>query len=431
MPTRFFIKHCSTILYTLIISCSAGPSSAESIELVKVDWPEGSQVLPFDDVEGAVLVQATLGFPSVRDTSGPMLLDTGAGYLAVDLELSRVLGLSDSAAPVAAVGMADRPLPRLQLGGLQVDQVQPVLTIDAGIVRRVTGRPVLGLLGQSLLRDRVVILDYASGTLVLLPPGPDSSATQAAIGAALSPMAEAVPFRLVGDGKAVLRVRVGGVDGTPPTELSLILDTGATKTVLFRRALDRRLPGWVSWPSIRGLGAPTLTGVARARVVRVPSVDPGRGRGAVSRSGVDAAVIDGDLPGALESALGEPVDGLLGYSFLKHFRVALDYPRRLLWLDPSQGGVPDRASEYCHPGIQLEDALGSLRVTAVADGSPAARAGIRPGDELLAVDGSPVAGSEVVEVGRRLEGDPGTRVELRLRRGSRTWSKSVRRTPLF
>jgi hypothetical protein len=244
-------------------------------------------------------------------------------------------------------------------------------------------------------------------------------------------MAEAVPFRLVGDGKAVVRVRVGGADGTSPTELSLILDTGATKTVLFREALDRRLPGWVSWPSIRGLGAPTLTGVARARMVRVPRVDPGSGGGAVSRSGVDAAVIAGDLPDALESALGEPVDGLLGYSFLKHFRVALDYPRRLLWLDPSQGGVPDRASEYCHPGIQLEDVLGSLRVTAVADGSPAARAGIRPGDELLAVDGSPVAGSEVVEVGRRLEGDPGTRVELRLRRGSRTWSKSVRRTPLF
>ena len=356
-PNHLFISHCKTICCAIFIACSAGTSSAESIDLTRVGWPEGSQVIPFEDVEGAVLLRATLGFPSARDTSGPMLLDTGAGYLAIDLDLSRRLGLSDSAAPAAAVGLADRPLPRLQLGGLQVDQVQPVLTIDAGIVRRVTGRPVLGLIGQALMRDRAVVLDYASGTVVLLPPGPDSSTAPVALRAALSPMAEAVPFRLVGDGKAVLRVRVGGADGTQPTELSLILDTGATKTVLFREALDRRLPGWLSWPSIRGLGAPTLTGVARARMVRVPGVDPGSGGGAVSRSGVDAAVIAGDLPDALEAALGEPVDGLLGYSFLKHFRVAIDYPRGLLWLDPSQGDVPDRASEYCHPGIQLEDVL--------------------------------------------------------------------------
>jgi carboxyl-terminal processing protease len=166
-------------------------------------------------------------------------------------------------------------------------------------------------------------------------------------------------------------------------------------------------------------------------MARVPRVELGPAEGPAVLTGMDVAVIDGDLPEAIESALGEPVDGLLGYSFLKHFRIGLDYPGLALWLDPRQGVVPDRPTEYCHPGIQLENVDGKLRVSAVASGSPAARAGVRKGDELLAVDGLAVSGSEVVEVGRRLEGDPGTRVTLKLRRGSREWSKKVVRRPLL
>lgn len=428
---RNFIIICKSIFCCVLLSLQSILASAGSTELATAHWPEGTQVLSFDDIEGAILVPATLTSQAGADTSGPMLLDTGAGYLAVDLELARILGLSDSAAGPSAVDVAPRPLPRLGLGRLQVDQVSPLLTVDAGIIRRVTGRPVLGLIGQALLRDRVAIIDYASGTLVLLPPEVTPGAEAPALRRALSPKSVAVPFRLAGDGKAIIRARVLGRRGLPPTELSLIVDTGATKSVLFRESLDRRLPGWRSWPVLRGLGAPTLTGDVKAEMVRVPGIEIGPPGGALARSGVDAAVLGGDLPGLLESAVREPVDGLLGYSFLKHFRVAIDYPRGLLWLDPDQGDVPDRPWEYCHPGIQLESVGGSLRVMAVAEGSPAARAGIRAGDELVSVDGAPAIGSEVVEVARKLEGAPGSRVILGLRRGSREWSRKLARTPLL
>ncbi|MDM7992464.1 MAG: PDZ domain-containing protein [Candidatus Fermentibacter sp.] len=349
----------------------------------------------------------------------------------MDLGLAAILGLADGAARAAAVDLAPRPLARLQLGALQLDQVSPVLTVDAGVIRRVTGQPVLGLLGQAVLSGRAIVVDYAARTLVLVPARPDSLVGQPGFRSALSPGSVAVPFRMVADGKALIRVGVVAGPGRPRTELSLIVDTGATKTVLFRSALDRHLPGWRSWPALRGLGAPTLTGDAAAELVRVPRLEVVAEGGVVGRSGVDAAVIGGDLPGRLESSVREPVDGLLGYSFLKHFRIALDYPSGLLWLDPETGDVPDRPTEYCHPGIQLESVAGSVRVMAVADGSPASQAGIRPGDELLSVDGFRVAASDVVEASRRLEGDPGTKVVLRLRRGSREWSKRVVRTPLL
>jgi predicted aspartyl protease len=422
------------------------PASPES--LAALPWPEGTQVLRFEDLEGAILLAATLTPKVGRDTSGVFLLDTGAGFVAVDFDLARLLGIADSADSVAgpaAVGLAASPLARLQLGGLQVDQVYPVQTVDAGIVRRVTGRPVLGLLGQALFRDRVVVLDYREGTLVVLPPEAHPAARSPVVGVAMSPAAVAVPFRLAGDGKALVTSRVFAQPSGPRGSLSrpagrgrrsggkltLVVDTGATKTFFFRAALDRHLSGWTAWPSLRGLGAPTLTGDAGADFVRVDRIELGLPGASVARSGMDAAVLGGGLGKLLASDVGESVDGLLGYSFLKHFRVALDYPRGLLWLDPARGDVEDRPGEYCHPGLQLESVAGVIRIMAVAEGSPAALEGIRAGDELVEIDGDPLAGLDLVMVSRRLEGAPGTALSLRLRRGSEEWVCRVVRRRLL
>jgi hypothetical protein len=385
-------------------------------------------VLRFEDLEGAILVRARLVSASGHDTSGIFVLDTGAGFLALDLGLARLLGIADGGSATAAVDLAARPLARLELGGLQMDQVSPVLTLDAGVIRRVTGRPVLGLLGQALFRDRVVVLDYLEGTIVLLPPESSPASASSAAGPALSAAAVAVPFRLAGDGKVLVSGWVAGRAGRPAGKVTLIVDTGATKSVFFRAALDRRLPGWTAWPALRGLGAPTLTGDANAELVRVPGIELRTPGGVAARSGVDAAVLTGDLGRALADDVGEQVDGLLGYSFLKHYRIALDFPRGLLWLDPSRGDVADRPEEYSHPGLQLESVGETVRIFAVAEGSPAARAGIRAGDELVAIDGGSVSGFDVVMAARKLEGAPGSALTLRLRRGPREWTcRLVRR----
>ena len=385
-------------------------------------------MLRFEDLEGAILVCARLVSASGRDTSGIFVLDTGASFLALDFGLARLLGMVDSVPAAAAVGLAARPLARLELGGLQMDQVSPVLTVDAGVIRRVTGRPVLGLLGQALFRDRVVVLDYLEGTLVLLPPEPAPASPSPVAGLALSPTAVAVPFRLAGDGKMLVSSWVTSRAGRPAGKLTLIVDTGATKSVFFRAALDRRLPGWTAWPALRGLGAPTLIGDASAELVRVTGIELRTPGGNVARSGVDAAVLTGDLGEVLADDVGEPVEGLLGYSFLKHYRIALDFPRGLLWLDPSRGDVGDRLEEYSHPGLQLESVGEEVRIFAVAEGSPAAHAGILAGDELVAIDGESVSGLDVVAVALRLEGAPGTTLSLKLRRGLREWTcRLVRR----
>ncbi len=59
-----------------------------------------------------------------------------------------------------------------------------------------------------------------------------------------------------------------------------------------------------------------------------------------------------------------------------------------------------------------------LQVIAARDGSPAAEAGIAPGDYVRAIDGEPTRLLSVVEGEQRLHGDPGAPVTLSLIRGS-------------
>jgi len=59
-----------------------------------------------------------------------------------------------------------------------------------------------------------------------------------------------------------------------------------------------------------------------------------------------------------------------------------------------------------------------LRVIAVRDGSPAARAGLRAGDFLRAIDGKPTREMSVYEGMRLLRGAPGTTVSLLVIRGN-------------
>lgn len=78
---------------------------------------------------------------------------------------------------------------------------------------------------------------------------------------------------------------------------------------------------------------------------------------------------------------------------------------------------------------------GRIEVTRVRTGSPAAAAGIREGDRLRTVDGAKVDGLPVTEVVSLLRGDAddadaGTKVSLGLERGTRTWSRTLRRARL-
>lgn len=87
------------------------------------------------------------------------------------------------------------------------------------------------------------------------------------------------------------------------------------------------------------------------------------------------------------------------------------------YLDASEARDMDDFANGRYDGVgvelmQLPDR--SLRVIAPIDDSPAARAGLRPGDVIIAIDGKPIEGDSA-EAGRvQLRGKPGSEVTLRV-----------------
>jgi carboxyl-terminal processing protease len=70
-------------------------------------------------------------------------------------------------------------------------------------------------------------------------------------------------------------------------------------------------------------------------------------------------------------------------------------------------------------GIEISVEDGVPQVIAAIDGTPAAGAGIEPGDRIIKADGQPTVGMDIEEVVQRLRGVPGTRVVLTIARANR------------
>lgn len=424
---RVVLRSAVALFLQLVVLQSVEASDRPTI-------PDGATRLGFENLEGLVLVEAHL-HGAGRDTSGLFALDTGAGYLALDHPLAYILGVSATAEPQGGVAVADHALARLGLGSLRIDYVTPLLTIDAGIVRRFTDRPVLGLLGQRPFTGRALIVDYAAEQLTVLPVpqmGERSlEASRRVLDGHLSDSARAISFELAGDGKILVRGGIPAADSSAALgELTWIVDTGATRCVLFQDAFDdgRFHRGW---RAMEGLRAPTLLGDEPGRLALVPQIALHAPGGDVVEDAVETLIIGGPLARSLALVVGERVHGLIGYSFLGRFRVAIDYVNRALWLDPLPEGWEGRPWRDSQIGLQLERRAGAITVAGVVRDSPAEDAGIRIGDRLVTLGGTPSRLLDVPGALRRLEGRPGTSITLTFERDRRLMTHKLLRRRLL
>ncbi|WP_426285770.1 S41 family peptidase [Luteibacter sp. E-22] len=72
----------------------------------------------------------------------------------------------------------------------------------------------------------------------------------------------------------------------------------------------------------------------------------------------------------------------------------------------------DTTGQYGGLGIEVLQVDGMLKIVSPIDDTPASRAGIKPGDTILKVDGMVVDNQNIDEAFKKLRGDPGSKITL-------------------
>lgn len=170
------------------------------------------------------------------------------------------------------------------------------------------------------------------------------------------------------------------------------------------------LPAW--WPASLPAVLPGLVPAAHAGAPgsgwAPDQADPGWQRfsavmGLISEVFVDAPdlarVWHGAIRGAVE-ALGDRYTVYLEPRQYEQFRQQV--------LEGTFGGV----------GLVLDNIGRYVTVISTLPGTPAERAGLRPGDRIVRVDGEDVVGWVLEAVAQKIRGEPGTRVTLTIERGA-------------
>jgi len=324
-------------------------------------WPAGTDVVPFELRHGLVLVRAALASPSGRDTSGLFVFDTGSPVLAVRAGVWNALLLDTLELGLSHSRLVRRPLSRFELGPARLDGVE----IGGVLADSVMDEDVLGIFAPSLLGDHAVVLDYDARELAILSrtltviaaqeaqPGGAPAGVQARtcrsrarLGSILSRGAVPVPFRRFQGGRMLVSARIEEDSGEWRSRpLTLLLDTGASGSVLFADAVAERVTRAASWPRRSGQRVRTVLGDVSADLTLLPRLLLTDVSPPIALERVQAGVVARPSFPDIQGELPDPVHGLLGYSFLGRFRVVLDYLDELLWLDADREapGSPRRS----------------------------------------------------------------------------------------
>src|SRR5207247_10279208 len=131
--------------------------------------------------------------------------------------------------------------------------------------------------------------------------------------ATISPGSAEIQFRLAGGAQPLILVPVHVNDRGP---FDFILDTGAGTSLLASDVAKQ-----LELKTISSKEGQSARGKVSVSLAKVDSLAAGEAK----LGDVDVGIVDLSQIG---KTIGARIDGDLGYNFLKHFRVAIDYPDR-------------------------------------------------------------------------------------------------------
>jgi len=245
------------------------------------------------------------------------ILDTGAGTSLISPEVAERLGVArtgtkEGVGAGGRVTVALGTLESLAIGEARVEALDVAITDELQRIGAAVGTRVDGDAGYNFLKNFCVTIDYRRYMLRLTQVVNDENASGS------QPRAQ-VKFRIAHPAKPLILVETM-VNGAGPFQFAL--DTG-TSTSLLSPELARAF-------SIKSESVPGMTGAGGQIAARVGLLESL----AIEEAAIkNVHVMVSDVLTMLGQATGARLDGIIGYNYLKEFKVTIDYPREILRLD--------------------------------------------------------------------------------------------------
>ncbi|GHG76214.1 retropepsin-like aspartic protease [Comamonas sp. JC664] len=388
-----------TVVATLEVNVPLPPSVFERPQEVrKARFANGRRstgFMPFEFFnEDRVYIPA-----QVNGRATQVLLDSGAEMTVLDTAFARELGV-ELHGQLEAVGSGGRAQARLAsgvdiaLGDLRLTGLT-VAVIDLSEVERLIGHPLPVVLGKEAFNALVVDVDFPNRRVAFH----EASSFKA------PPKAVRLPLVESAGGQRAVHLSVEGRPAIP-----VLFDVGNSGALSLFPAYWQQaglLEGRRSSKTLSG----AVGGLKESDVTTLKHVE-------------FAGITLKDVPTVFDAA-GKSVSasdrllGNLGLGVLARFRMITDYAADTLMLVPDVRAMRQPFSKD-RSGLIAPPSDGTFVVKLVAPGSPAAAAGWKVGEEIIAVDGKPLgpetAGTELARWRYRPHGQ---KVVLTLKDGSK------------
>jgi len=410
--------------YKLVIDQGVGAKYLQTVSVTNVAFlgaqPDATYaapkvaVLDFSIAAGAA--QAEIPFQLINNHiygeakvngQGPFLFvfDTG-GHNLITPRVAKQLGLKvEGTLPStgAGVGVMEGGFARgvtLDVGGATVkDQTLIVIPLDK--LGEIEGQPMPGMVGYETFRRFITRIDYGARTITLIDPKH------------FDPKGAGTPIKFTFNDSNV--EVIGTFEGLPA---KFDLDTGArteltlTKPFAEKNGLRASHPKGVDAVDGWGVGGPTTGYVTRGKTMTL---------GPITIDGIVTSLANQDK-GAFS---GSDYSGNVGGGILKRFVVTFDYDHQMMYLKPLPAPVADTGT-FDRAGMWMNVDDAGFKIVDVTKGGPAEEAGLKTGDVLTKVDGTPAVNIHLYDLRQRLRNDPpGTVVNFDIKRGTNSQTVNV------
>ena len=267
--------------------------------------PDNLQLVPFHLERGMIQVEAALD-----GTIGYYILDTGAPYLVLNQKPTTADSPFNGQSCVSDVEVGWTEVDAFEWAG-RTFQAMEAVVVDLMHLNDYSSRPIKGLIGYELLKDRALVLDYTKERLALI----DSEQIQ--LESFQTPLAQ-LSLELEGH-LPIIEVQING------RTFRFGIDTGAAANLIDTSTLQQLMGA-----NIEQLPTEELQGldqsVQRVQVIRIEEFW-------IDQQAVSDRFLVTDLSHVKQEG-GLQLDGLLGTTFLQQFISCINYPEKRLSLWP-------------------------------------------------------------------------------------------------